>query len=44
MNVHSLDLYRKTNYTPFRDERDNLFRYFSLMKSSENEFHFLPAF
>ena len=31
-------------YTPFRNERDNLFQYFSLMKSSENDFIFSPAF
>ena len=28
-------------YTPFRYKRDNLFHYFSLMKSLENAFYFL---
>ena len=28
------------NYTPFRYKRDNLFHYFSLMKSLENAFYF----
>ena len=27
-------------YTPFRNERDNLFHYFSVMKSSKNKFYF----
>ena len=33
-----------SNYTPFRNERDNLFHYFSVMKSSKTNFIFLPAF
>ena len=31
------------NYIPFWNERDNLFQYFSLMKSSENEFNFFAC-
>ena len=30
-------------YTPFRFKRDNLFQYFSLMKSSKNKFYFLTC-
>ena len=30
-------------YTSFRYKRDNLFQYFSLMKSSENEFNFFAC-
>ena len=32
-----------SNYTPFRNERDNLFHYFSVMKSSKNKFHFFTC-
>ena len=31
------------NYTPFRNERDNLFHYFSVMKSSKNKFYFFTC-
>mgnify|MGYP007048378678 CR=1 FL=1 len=30
-------------YTPFRNERDNLFHYFSVMKSSKNKFYFFTC-
>ena len=34
---------KNLKYTPFRNERDNLFHYFSVMKSSKNKFHFFTC-
>ena len=43
LTISSLGTNQCHKYTPFRNERDNLFQSFSLMESSKNEFHFFTC-